>query len=392
VFDDGNWLNLKRLEAYSKITFVLFAMMAGSFFARWVTEDHTVHLPIVDFSVYWASSYFALQGEASRVFDLTSFCGDFHGLLPVSPCGYPWLYPPSYFLLILPLSLIPFWPAYFSFIGMSIAAYVITIRKIIRGRVAMWCLAAFPGLWMNVLAGQNGGLTAALAGAALLNLEKRPALAGMLIGSLVIKPQLGVLFPVALIAIKAWRVFFIAAGTAMAWMALGVLVLGTNVWDGWLSRLDLAQQIMSWTTAVYMLPSLFGFLRTLGFPVATAYVGHGIVAMIVLYAVWDIWRRDVVQPVKYAALITGTLLVSPRLLEYDLAWLGLSISWLVGWNLKTGWLKWEKEVLLAAWATPLFCIAISKVFHIQVGALILLLVFLVILQKSRMPEAGRALE
>jgi hypothetical protein len=53
--------------------------------------------------------------------------------------------------------------------------------------------AAFPAVFVNIGHGQNGFLTAALLGSALLSLDRRPWLAGALIGLLAYKPQFGVL-------------------------------------------------------------------------------------------------------------------------------------------------------------------------------------------------------
>jgi len=64
-------------------------------------------------------------------------------------------------------------------------------------------------------------LTAALAGAALLSLERRPILAGVFIGLLAIKPHLALLFPVALIAIGAWRTLLAAAVTGTTFIFVG---------------------------------------------------------------------------------------------------------------------------------------------------------------------------
>ena len=55
-------------------------------------------------------------------------------------------------------------------------------------------------MFVNVGHGQNGFLTAALLGGALHWLDRRPWLAGVLIGCLAYKPQFGVLIPVALLA------------------------------------------------------------------------------------------------------------------------------------------------------------------------------------------------
>ena len=58
---------------------------------------------------------------------------------------------------------------------------------------------------INIGHGQNGFLTAALLGGALVVLDRRPILAGILIGLLVYKPQYGLMIPIVLAVSGRWR-------------------------------------------------------------------------------------------------------------------------------------------------------------------------------------------
>src|SRR6185312_2585493 len=79
----------------------------------------------------------------------------------------------------------------------------------------LWLLIAiaFPAVFVNLGHGHNGFLTAALFGAALVVLDRRPVVAGILFGLLAYKPQFGVLIPLVLIASGRWRCFAAAAVT-----------------------------------------------------------------------------------------------------------------------------------------------------------------------------------
>ena len=91
--------------------------------------------------------------------------------------------------------------------------YAATIRGIIGDRIGLLLACAFPGILANAMVGQNGFVTAALLGGALIFMERRPLLAGGLIGLLSFKPHLGILIPVALVAGGHWRVIAAAAVT-----------------------------------------------------------------------------------------------------------------------------------------------------------------------------------
>src|SRR5947199_372602 len=77
---------------------------------------------------------------------------------------------------------------------------------------------------------RNGFLTAALLGGALHLLDRRPWLAGVLIGCLAYKPQFGVLIPIALLAGGRWTTIGAAVATVAALFAVSVLALGGGVW------------------------------------------------------------------------------------------------------------------------------------------------------------------
>ncbi len=372
-----HWLTPQRLKAYSGMTLLVFSLYVLSVLGRWGMGDHSGHLPWVDFSAFWLVSHFALLGETSKAFDLTAFCSDVAQSMPVSPCGFPWLYPPSYYLMILPLALLPFWISFGAFSALGVTAFVLSLRNTLPGSWLKWGIAAFPGLWMSLLAGQNGCLTASLAGTALLCLHKRPWLSGCLIGTLCIKPQLGLLFPVALLAARAWKAFLAATLSALAWMGAGIMVLGIESWNGWMQQLQLAQRILSETRTVYMMPTAFGFARALGGNSNLAYVIQGLSTLLATGVVWHLWRRDVPQSLRNAALMVGSFLASPYLLYYDLAWLAFPIVWLVQHGIENGWLRHERELLLLAWFSPLLCVfavytSIQWTFPVLLGLLLLI--------------------
>ena len=64
----------------------------------------------------------------------------------------------------------------------SFAAYLATLRAILPRPETLLVAAAFPAVFINVGHGQNGFLTAALLGGALHWLDRKPWLAGILIG------------------------------------------------------------------------------------------------------------------------------------------------------------------------------------------------------------------
>ncbi len=369
----AHWLNRERLSIYPRIFLALFLVLG----LVWVLmSKNMVDLkgkPLgYDFITLWAASHLALEGHAEDAYNIPLLLKALRIAVPGSKSVYIWFYPPSFFLVVLPLALLPYMAAFWTFILSTLGAYLLVFRRIVRGSTAMWCLAAFSGLWMNLFNGQNAFLTAALAGAALLCLERRPVLGGLFIGLLAIKPHLALLFPVALIAIGAWRTLITAAVTAITFTAIGTATLGTAVLKGFLANLSYGRLFLENGSFLWpKMPTMFAFLRLLGIPVAGAYVVHCIVALGAVIVVWRVWRRCQDRNLRGATLMTATFLVSPYLLDYDLAWLAFPIAWLALAGLRNGWQRGEREVLVFAWLLPLLITPIGTFLSVQIGPIVL---------------------
>ncbi|UWX58030.1 DUF2029 domain-containing protein [Chlorobaculum sp. MV4-Y] len=362
-----HWLNQKRLIFYSRISLALFLVIGSGFV---LTPDG---LPICrDFITFWTASHLALTGHAQDAYNISLLLKAEQADVPLSQIPLPWFYPPPFYLVVLPLALLPFLAAYWTFTLSTLGGYFLVLRRIVRGKTAMWCLAGFSGLWINLFHGHNAFLTAALAGAALLSVERRPVLAGVFIGLLAIKPHLAILFPVVLLAIGAWRTLITAVVTVIIFMAIGTVTLGTGVLTGFIANLGYARLyvetgLLPWVKT----PTVFAFLRLLGMPVAWAYVVHFVVAAGAVIVVWHVWRRSQNRNLRSAALMTATFLVSPYVFDYDLAWLAFPIAWLALDSLRNGWLRGEREVLVAAWLLPLVMVFIAASLNVQIGSFVL---------------------
>ncbi len=369
----AHWLNRDRLSIYPRIFLALFLVLG----LAWVLmSKNMVDLkgkPLgADFITCWAASHLALEGHAEDAYNIPLLLKALQIAVPGSQSVYIWVYPPSFYLVVLPLALLPYMASFLTFILSTLGAYLLVFRRIVRGSTAMWCLAAFSGLWMNLFNGQNAFLTAALAGVALLCLERRPVLGGLFIGLLAIKPHLALLFPVALIAIGAWRTLITAAVTAITFTAIGTATLGTAVLKGFLANLSYGRLFLENGSFLWpKMPTMFAFLRLLGIPVAGAYVVHCIVALGAVIVVWRVWRRCQDRNLRGATLMTATFLVSPYLLDYDLAWLAFPIAWLALAGLRNGWQRGEREVLVFAWLLPLLITPIGTFLSVQIGPIVL---------------------
>jgi len=228
--------------------------------------------------------------------------------------------------------------------------------------------AAFPVGLMNFANGQSGFLTAGLAGFALLALDRRPALAGIPIGLLAIKPHLAVLFPLALVAGRRWETLAAAAATAIGFTLVSVAVFGWETVPAFLHGLGTVRGLIeSHHFHLFQIPSVCASALSFGLPLSTALVLHSAVALGAAGCVWAAWRAEGAPiEAKLATLSAASLLISPYIFFYDLTWTGLAIAWLVKLGLREGFPRGGRELLAGAWLCSSWGL-IAQLSEIQLG-------------------------
>jgi hypothetical protein len=270
-------------------------------------------------------------------------------------------------------------PAGIAWLTATGIAYAAAIRGIFGERTGWLFALGFPGALWNVTAGQNSFLTTALIGGALGLLERHPALAGCCLGLLTFKPQLGVLFPLVLVATGRWRAFVAAAATTLALAALSWLAFGAEPWLAMAQSLAAANQLVltdggaGWNK----LQSVFGLVRSLGGAESLAWAMQGAVAVAFAVALVVLWRGDAPYELKAAALAVGTVLVTPYVFAYDLVVLAVPVAFLLRFALARGFLRFDGVLLAAAGALLLSYIVATT----QVGLAASLIVAMLIARR-----------
>jgi hypothetical protein len=379
-----HWLNRDRLNAYPRIFLILYLLAACWIFAGSHNGLTSWGKPLgSDFIAFWGASHTALHGAAADAYDVAKLALAQQVAIPASTTNYAWFYPPTFYLLILPLALLPYTASFALFTGVTLGAFLALLRPQVRQPGTLPLALAFPGVFVNLMQGQNGFLTSALAAGALALLQRRPLAAGVVIGLLAIKPHLAVLFPVALLAAGYFRAALAAAASTCIFAAASVAVVSPEAAHAFVhslafARAALEQGALPW----HKMPTMFALMRLLGFGIRAAYAVHAMLAICVVVAVAATWYRRVPWRLKAAALMTGTLLISPYLFDYDLVWLAFPIAWTTVHALEHGWLRWEREVLAAAWLAPLVAPQIASATAVQAGPLVTAALFVAIVQRA----------
>ena len=182
----------------------------------------------VDFLSFWAAGHLVALGRTASVYNIVS-----HRILElmVAPIkGWlPFPYPPPFLLLVTPFGMMPYWLGFVAWIGLTYACFVASAAAIGK-RYALPFALAHPSVIANFLIGQNGFLTAAIFMFGSKMLDRAPLLGGAIFGLLVIKPQLAVLLPVALIAGRDWKALLGGALSSLSALLLGALILGLDAY------------------------------------------------------------------------------------------------------------------------------------------------------------------
>ena len=124
-------------------------------------------VPGLDFASFWSASWLALNGNFADAY-VRELLQPIQARATGDTAFAPWLYPPTYVLMILPLALVSYSLAYLGWVVGTFSAFAGAVSRIIPQERTLLFLLAFPGTAVNIAAGQNAFLTAALFGAALV--------------------------------------------------------------------------------------------------------------------------------------------------------------------------------------------------------------------------------
>lgn len=363
--------------------------------AVWIGTMHGLidafHQPLGgDFIIFYGASSLTLQGHPLAAYDTAALLAAQRAAVPGAPAGLIWCYPPTFLLVIAPLAAAPFALAYAAWVAVSTALYVALIRRLTDHRMALLVALAFPGFFVAALQGQNGFLTTACLGFGLLLLDRRPWLAGAILGLLVCKPQFGVLLPLLLVGTGRWRSVAGAALSGLGFMGLATAVFGVGAWQAFFAGLpsvsaDLSNGVIPWSK----IPSAYVALSWLGAPRPLALALHGVIALCVAAVALIVWRRPVALPLKAGVAVLATLCVTPYAFNYDLVMLAIPIAAVAEHGRRHRLPPGTLAALALAYVTPNAFLGIAKATHVQLMALALLVAFAAVARVALAPAERR---
>ena len=303
----------------------------------------------------------ALSGhfELTRNGDaFTSYLNSSYAAWLPQPLFYrPWVYPPSFLIVLLPFGLLGFVGSYVAFqlVTASLLAGALIHRA--SNRRTAWVIAAAalvcPAASINVVDGQCGFLVAGLLVLGLRLLPDRPFLAGAVLGLLSVKPQFALLVPFALLAMRDWRAMAGAAAASLALAGLSAALFGPEPWTWWVGQTlglygtaDPAWATFGrmWGNSVYTCAVLLDVPPRIASAFqAIAIAGSGL-------CVYLAYRSHRSADRKLAILLACTILAAPHSSTYDAELLAIAgVLWLAGYARPT--LR-QGILALVLWVSP----------------------------------------
>lgn len=342
-----------------------------------------------DFANVYTSGSLALEGRLDLLYDLKGYSAYQDVLFDGALRNHNYSYPPPTLLYTWVFALLPYPVALLSWLVLTGAAFATAARPYLReAGLPAWLALIAPATLLNVWAGHYGLLIGALWLGAFHLLPRRPVLAGVLIGLMLVKPHLAVLAPLILARRGEWKAFAAAAGTVAALVAVSALAFGPDLWRTYVGVTVGVQGAMVDDVGTYfltMMPTVVPTVSAFGFPGVIAWVLQILVAGGTVAALLLHMPRDS----RAAGLAGGvaTFLVLPYAFNYDMTVPGLAAL------LMLARLRREPEsgpsfVLLLAFLLPL-TVQTFGLLHLPAPALILAALLALMLRHER---PGRALK
>jgi arabinofuranan 3-O-arabinosyltransferase len=336
-----------------------------------------------DFVNFWSGAFLAWHHRAADIYNFDAFHAFEQSVVGAHLKGYHYSYPPMLLILTAPLATVPYVPGLFLWLTAGWFAFYRALHLVMRGGRALLFAMVTPAVFINALGAQNGTWTAALFGFGLGLLDRRPFVAGGLLGLLIYKPHLGILIPLALLAGRRWQAMAAAAIVSGGLIIAAALCFGPDIFAEYMQRVTVLRHVIleDGTGVWHRMVSIFVAARRLGADVPTAYLIQFAAACCASFAVVVVWFRNGSPGIRNAALILGTCLATPYLQDYDMVFGALVVAWL--WSEETVRQAFDVTLFWACGAIllmPLFAAWLAVHTGLEWGPLFILPLFVIVVK------------
>jgi hypothetical protein len=301
------------------VTLVLAINQARATVVQW--KPFILGLPgNSDFANYYVYARVGLHAGWSRLYDLAAYRQEWlaMGGAPVIP-WFPIIYPPPLAWVVIPFTFLPLSVAFAVWTALLIGLLLFSWRLLAPwdSPIARWTalaatLALFPVLFALMLGQILIVELAAIALAWRLLQKDNDVLAGILLITLLFKPQVAFLVPFALLVIGRRKTFFVWAGGTAVIAAVVVFSTGIDGIGMYAGRLGRAAVV----SPEFVVPSQITLDGLLAHSIV-AHVAEALVALLTLVVAYR--HRHAGPAMPMAVALVGSILATPYLHAQDLA-------------------------------------------------------------------------
>jgi alpha-1,2-mannosyltransferase len=396
---DG-WLTSRRLRAHA----LLLAIAVWGIYIWTIAtpglRDRNGNLKGTDFLHFYTLGSLALAHRGNELYDMRSQASLAAQRVPdARGIGYLPLYSPQVSVLFAPLAVLSYeWAlALWWFCTALIyggCCYGIwrscAALRNLGGTVALATLA-FPAFYHLIAWGQTSAIALACFTVAFFFLrEEREFAAGLVLGCLIFKPQLGLAAAVLFMFLRRWRLVAGAALSAAAQISVGVLYYGTGPFRRWINIMwEVPTLLTSFEPKPYQTHCLRTFWSMLVPGTGLSLVLYAISGAVVLAWTIAIWKSRDSLSLKFSALLLATVLVSPHLTVYDLVILAPAILLLADWTVSQNPIhEGTGSILYAVYILPLLG-PLTRWIHVQLSVIAMAVLLYWIRKASEKEHAAR---
>jgi hypothetical protein len=378
----ATWLTIRRLRAHGFLLAIALWTLYAWTLATPGLRDRNGNLKGTDFLHFYTLGSLAIERRGADLYDMAAQSTLATDRVPgAAGIQYLPLYPPQvsiFFALLARFSYAWALAAWWIESALIYAACCYAVWRACpklegHGATVALLAIAFPGFFNLIAWGQTSALALGCLTLNFLLLRKRrDFLAGLALGYLIFKPQLGIAAAIVFVAMGAWRVVAGAILSAAAELSVGVLYYGVEALRTWMRALSNIR-----STAALLEPRAYQThcLRTFWSMIVpwsgVSLTLYAVSSVAVLGVTIAIWRTRSPLSLRYSALLLSTVLISPHLTVYDLLILAPAFLLLADWLLSNPVLREARvfgALLYMAYVLPLLA-SLTRWTRVQLSVL-----------------------
>lgn len=336
------WLTEHRLRSHGLLLAITVWSLYVWTLATPTLRDRNGNLKGTDFLHFYTVGSLAIEHRGTDLYDISAQAKLAAERVPeATGIRYLPLYPPQVSLVFMPFAHLSYQGALALWWFCTAVVYGLCCYGVWRlcpnlkdhGVTVLILAAGYPAFFHLIAWGQTSALAlACFAVFFWLIRRRRDFLAGLALGCLVFKPQLGVAAAVLFVALGAWKVVLGACFSALAEMAIGVLYYGIEPLRTWVHTLWNVRAVSAMLEPrPYQTHCLRTFWSMLIPWSPVSAVLYGISAIVVIAWTIKVWKCSVASPQQFSMVLLATVLVAPHLTVYDLVILAPAILFLSDW-------------------------------------------------------------